>query len=200
LRGVVVALIILACVPGAAPAFAGSFVPNVPAAASPAPSRDGDAPVAPHLAAIHSATREACARHAVLDSLVLAVGIVESGLWPWSLNLEGRSLKFASEEKLLAFLRDNSITWRRSFDVGTFQINSQWGAKFGYDIHKMLDIRRNADFAAWLLRDGLTRFHGDWQGVAAYHTSKDNDQAVLYVRMVLSIAEELSAGKGRNTR
>lgn len=147
-----------------------------------------------HLVKLYNASLCASQKHGVPQELLLAIGLVESGLWPWTLNVEGKGYFFRTKDDLRNFLANNRISFSRSFDVGAMQINSQWAKHFGYDIDAMLDIERNMDFAGWILRTNFNSFGENWRGVSTYHTPHVSDRAVSYARKVVEKMKKLVPG------
>lgn len=147
-----------------------------------------------HLIELYNASLAAAKKYNVPQELLLAIGLVESGLWPWTLNVEGRPYFFKTKNDLLTFLMNNRITFKTSFDVGAMQINSQWAKHFENDINAMVDVKRNMDFAAWLLRTNFNNFGENWRGVSTYHTPHVSDRAVSYARKVVEKMKKLVPG------
>lgn len=127
---------------------------------------------------------ETAKRVGLKPEVVLAIAEKESGIWPWTLNIEGKGYFFADKAELLDFLQKNKITWRHSFDAGSMQVNSQWGYKFDWDINKMLDLKRNMDFACWYLAENLEQYGDSWKAISKYHTPTEGDRAKSYAKDV----------------
>lgn len=120
--------------------------------------------------------------------LVLAIAEVESGLAPWTLNIEGRSFSLNSKEEALAKAREAWVAGR-SFDTGLMQVNDWWLRKYGISPEAAIDPLANIYFGGWILKQELTRHNGDVEkAVGAYH-SADPARADRYAKAVMSALE-----------
>jgi hypothetical protein len=99
--------------------------------------------------------------------------------WPWTVNMEGRGVWFASRAAAQIYVEAQVAGGARSFDVGCFQLNHRWhGANFG-SIGEMFEPDRNASYAAAFLK----RLHaelGDWTAAAGAYHSRTPDLARRY--------------------
>jgi hypothetical protein len=110
-----------------------------------------------------------CQEFNIPKPLALAIARVESGLKPWTLNIEGRSFWFDSKEEALEKAGE---AWEagRSFDIGLMQVNSQWLRRFGIPPEAALDPLANIYLGAWILKQEINR-HGDLRAaIGAYHS------------------------------
>jgi hypothetical protein len=124
----------------------------------------------------------------VPKSLARAVAFVESGLKPWTLNIQGQAFWFDSKEKALAAATE---AWAagRSFDVGLMQVNSQWLRLYGVPLEAALNPLANIHFGTWILKRELERFGGDLRAaVGAYH-SPTPARAAYYADLVKAALE-----------
>lgn len=136
---------------------------------------------------------------AVSSRLLYAIALAESGRggapWPWTLNVEGRSLYFADRQAahtaLVGFLRRGF----RSIDVGYMQVNLLHnGARFA-DTWAALDPHRNVSVAADILRENYLEASDVSRAVAHYH-SRTPWRADQYLRRVA--AHYRSSPRGRS--
>jgi hypothetical protein len=119
--------------------------------------------------------------------LALAIARVESGLKPWTLNIEGRSFWFDSKEEALEKAGE---AWEagRSFDLGLMQVNSQWLRRYGITPEAALDPPANIYFGLWILKREINR-HGDLRAaIGAYHSPKP-ERAGHYADLVMAALE-----------
>jgi len=119
--------------------------------------------------------------------LTMAIARVESGLHPWSLNIEGRSFKFKTREAALAKARQ-AFSADRSFDVGLMQVNSWWLKRYGIPLEAALDPLANIYLGGWILKKEIARHKDLRSAVGAYH-SPNPDKARRYANVVLAALE-----------
>lgn len=114
------------------------------------------------------------AEKGVSRRLLLAVALTESGVggrpWPWTLNVAGHGLRYASRDEahdaLVGFLRRGV----RSIDVGYMQVNlAHHGRRFS-DTWQALDPHRNVSAAADILRESFDRARDVPSAVGRFHS------------------------------
>lgn len=143
-----------------------------------------------------AAIADAEARLGMPRGLLHAMGEVEAGydgvIWPWSLNVGGRPLRFATRRQAEDALRRLRADGRRNIDAGCLQLNLQW-AGAGLSVEDLIDPRRNVDRAvAWLL--DLKAAHGSWgAAVTRYHSARPARMAAYECRVVRRWAARLGA-------
>ncbi len=119
--------------------------------------------------------------------LLLAIGRAESGVetswgrvvWPWALNIAGRSI-FAETREAALRQADESIRSdpRRFVDLGCLQVNFQYHREWLKEPEHVLDPQWNVAYGARLLRN-LAAQHGSWEkAVGFYHSANPQRQAV----------------------
>lgn len=101
--------------------------------------------------------------------VALAIAKVESELMPWSLNVEGRSFRFASKDAALAQASAARIEGR-SFDVGLMQINNWWLDRYGISLETAFDPLANIYFGSWIFKQELIRHKNLRAAIGAYHS------------------------------
>lgn len=130
--------------------------------------------------ACRTAIRAAEVRYDMPQDLLLAIGMVESGLNPFALNVGGRAElpdNVAAAELLLVDDDGNQI---RDITIGCMQLHARWHlAAFGNRPERMLDAAANVDYAAQYLRQlydeesswtrAVGRYNAGSAGGAAYH-------------------------------
>ena len=110
-----------------------------------------------------------CLEMGVPESVARAIAVVESGLKPWVLNIEGRSFHFNSKKEALTKAEEARAAGR-SFDVGLMQVNNWWLSKYDISLEAALDPVANVYFGVWILKEELLR-HGNLRAaVGAYHS------------------------------
>jgi len=111
--------------------------------------------------------------------LLLAIGIVESGLDPNALNAEGTPMRPATAAEAVAVVRTLRADGVRSIDTGCFQVNLKWHPQAFATLEEAFVPDRNAHYAARHLAD-LYGEAGSWtEAVGLYH-SADRDRQDLY--------------------
>jgi soluble lytic murein transglycosylase-like protein len=144
----------------------------------------------------------AAARYDIPPAILYAVGLTETGrkgsLYPYALNIEGRSVfPRTAAEALIEFDRARS-EGKKLIDLGCMQINYHYHGDQFRSPREMLDPAKNVDYAARFLK----RLHGEhetWSmAVARYHAGPDNNPAQKrYICRV--IANLVATGFGRWT-
>jgi soluble lytic murein transglycosylase-like protein len=112
----------------------------------------------------------AAARNAGVPSdLLIAIAGAESGYHPWALNIKGHQVFCQSREEAASVL---ATTATDDVDIGLMQINWKfWGPRSGLASKcDLLDPRRNLEFGATILRDGLSRGGSLWHRISNYHS------------------------------
>lgn len=133
------------------------------------------------------AARHASDRTGVPLSVLRALSLTETGRrrndrsepWPWTVNMEGKGLWFASRAAALTYVREEYARGARSFDIGCFQINYRWHHAGFATLDDMIEPRKNALYAARFLHD-LYRETGDWSRAAGAYHSRTPDLARRY--------------------
>jgi soluble lytic murein transglycosylase-like protein len=144
----------------------------------------------------------AAARYDIPPAILYAVGLTETGrkgsLYPYALNIEGRSVfPRSAAEALIEFDRARS-EGKKLIDLGCMQINHHYHGDQFRSPREMLDPAKNVDYAARFLK----RLHGEhetWSmAVARYHAGPNNNPAQKrYICRV--IANLVATGFGRWT-
>lgn len=145
-----------------------------------------------------AAAREAAAQSGVPLGVLMAISRTETGRgkngtvqpWPWTVNMEGKSAWFDSEDEARAFVFRHFKRGARSFDVGCFQINYKWHGAAFRSIEEMFDPVANALYAANFLRD-LHKELGDWTKAAGAFHSRTPEYARKYEARFTSIQASL---------
>ena len=115
-------------------------------------------------------------------ALTQAIARVESGLSPWTLNIEGQGYTFDSKEEAVQKAREARAAGR-SFDSGVMQVNSMWLKKYRIPLEAAFDPLANITLGSWILKQEINRRGRNWDAVGAYH-SPSPGQAQKYAEMV----------------
>ncbi|MFN4058270.1 MAG: lytic transglycosylase domain-containing protein [Roseinatronobacter sp.] len=139
----------------------------------------------------HLAAQQAAREMDVPLDLMLAIGLVESGIdrgqgtapWPWTLHFSGKGhwRDTKAEAHILAQSAIDAGT--TNIDLGCFQINYRWHGENFASLNDMLDPVTNARYAARLLRSHFERL-GSWQAAAGAYHSATPDLAAAYLTRV----------------
>lgn len=131
--------------------------------------------------------REAEKAEGIPPGLLLAIGRAESGVdtswgrivWPWALNIAGKSVFMQTREEALRHARESIRSDPRRFiDLGCLQVNWQYHREWLKEPEHVLDPNWNVAYGARLLRN-LAAQHGSWdKAVGFYHSGNPMRQAV----------------------
>lgn len=164
-------------------------IPNE-ASTVPAPLNNdlGTAPVF----SCESAIEAAATAHEIPTELLLAIGMVESGLTPWVLNAEGTPYFFEDSDSALAELESLQANGIASIDVGCMQVNLRWHPDAFSDLAAAIDPGSNATYAAKFLLS-LYAMTGSWTDAVAYYHSSAQRYQRPYVCAVAARLEEMGS-------
>ncbi|UFI01885.1 MULTISPECIES: transglycosylase SLT domain-containing protein [Roseibium] len=135
--------------------------------------------------------------------VLYAVGLTETGrrnsLYPYALNIEGKSVFPPSRQAAKQDVIDAQQHGKKLIDIGCMQINHHYHGDQFRSVDQMLEPRANVQYAARFLKD-LRRRQGSWtMAVARYHAGPNNDPAQKrYVCTV--IRNMVASGFGNWTR
>nr|WP_244300751.1 transglycosylase SLT domain-containing protein [Roseibium hamelinense] len=135
--------------------------------------------------------------------VLYAVGLTETGrknsLYPYALNIEGRSVFPPSARAALQDIASAQQAGKKLIDIGCMQINHYYHSREFRSVDHMLEPRANVQYAARFLKQ-LRSSHGSWtMAVARYHAGPNNNPAQK--RYVCKVIENMVAsGFGQWTR
>jgi hypothetical protein len=139
--------------------------------------------VVPFMGFFESVSREL----EVPASVAMAIAKVESGLKPWTLNIEGQSFRFQSKDEAISKAMEAQRSGC-SFDVGIMQINRWWLDRYDISLDAAFDPLANIYIGGWILKGELTRHKNLRAAIGAYH-SPDPFRANLYAAQVMKALE-----------
>lgn len=90
--------------------------------------------------------------------------------WPWTVNMEGQGIWFASLDEAKAYVFRHFKRGARSFDIGCFQINYRWHNEGFRSIDEMFDPLANARYAARFLKSLSAETESWTKAAGAYHS------------------------------
>jgi len=128
----------------------------------------------PYIVAAHNAE--------VPPDLLIAIAGAESGYHPWALNIKGHQVFCRSRQEAENVL---ATTPTDDIDIGLMQVNWRfWGPRSGLaSKRELLDPRKNLEFGAAILKDGLSRGGSLWHRISNYHSGGAHERA-RYNQMV----------------
>ena len=127
-------------------------------------------------------------RNGIPKGLLLAIALVESergGVpWPWTLNVSGKDLRFASREQALRAMHAGGRL-RKTMAVGCMQIFTDYHAHKFPSGAAMIDPATNVAYGARYLAE-LRRKHGSWVSATAYYHSSTGRYQLEYLCRVVT--------------
>jgi soluble lytic murein transglycosylase-like protein len=124
---------------------------------------------------------KAASKWGIPPGILHSVGLTETGrkgaLYPYALNIEGRTVFAASRAEALKAFDQARSEGRSLIDLGCMQINYRYHGEAFASVGQMLDPEKNVDYAAQFLADLHAR-HQTWtMAVARYHAGPNNNPA-----------------------
>ncbi|MCJ7547824.1 MAG: lytic transglycosylase domain-containing protein [Deltaproteobacteria bacterium] len=136
----------------------------------------------------------ASAQAGIPVDLLAAVAWAETTIFPYAINLRGKTYYFTSRTQALKALKRIKTG---DVDIGLFQVNYRlWAEPLGLKKEDLLDTRVCAIMGAMILKYNLQRHRDPWVAVGRYH-SGDLDRMKAYQTKVsqgLGIIRSLSSG------
>jgi len=145
----------------------------------------------------------AAQRWNVPAGILHSVGLTETGrkgaLYPYALNIEGRTVFASSRQEALREFDEARAKGYKLIDLGCMQINYRYHGEKFTSAEQMFDPRANVDYAARFLSQ-LHKRHETWtMAVARYHAGPDNNPAQK--RYICRVIRNLvAAGHGAWTK
>ncbi|MCJ7664021.1 MAG: lytic transglycosylase domain-containing protein [Desulfobacterales bacterium] len=128
--------------------------------------------------------------------LLAAVAWAETTIFPYAINVRGKTYYFTSRAQALKALKGIKTA---DVDIGLFQVNYRlWAEPLGLKKEDLLDTRVCAIMGALILKYNLQRHQDPWVAVGRYH-SGDMSRMRAYQTKVsrgLEIIRTLSSGGG----
>lgn len=124
------------------------------------------------------------------DGMLVALGQIESSLWPWSLNVAGQPRRYPTREAAEAALRE-ALKSTTSIAIGCGQVHARWHGEAIGSALLYLDPDLNAAYAGWYLTELLQRHcAGSWgcAGRRYYGSADPEEQGLRECRWAKAIA------------
>ncbi|GBE49143.1 transglycosylase SLT domain protein [bacterium BMS3Bbin13] len=133
----------------------------------------------------HAWARIAAMETGVPERILWGIVQVESGGWPWTLNVDGRPERFSSRAAMLRAARTAVARGTKYLDIGIAQVDWRWnGARFGWSLARAVDPVENLRVAAKLLAKMRHR-SGSWLGAIEDYHGGTNWERVNYAQRVV---------------
>lgn len=136
--------------------------------------------------------------------LLYGVALTESKLndrpWPWSLNVKGRTYRYASRMDLWQAIESLLRRGETRFDVGPLQVNWHWNGKRFRNTWEATHPWVNAAAAAQILLENYAEV-GAWnQAVAHYHSRQPHRGLSYYGRFYTHYSNIIRKSAGVKSR
>jgi soluble lytic murein transglycosylase-like protein len=141
-----------------------------------------------------AAILQAAQKYRIPQTIMQAIGRVESKHKPFALNVNGAPYFAKSKADALRHIQNalkNNIT---SIDIGCMQINHKYHGN-NISIEESLNPVLNANYAARFLKQNFAKYQNWGQAVARYHASRTDAQK----RYLTSIVDAMAAS-GSNVK
>ena len=148
-----------------------------------APQRPAPPPSPPALCDAAITATEA--KLQIPKGLLHAIGTVESGHWPWIINVAGEDRVFSTKAEAIAATATLQAQGVRSIDVGCVQVNLQQHPNAFATLDEAFDPASNVAYGARYLK-ALYSARNDWADAAAAYHSQTAVFAEDYRRRVLA--------------
>ena len=103
--------------------------------------------------------------------ILVSVAYVESGLNPYSVDVDGRAYFFKSRESAEKAVK-RFIGGHSSVDIGIMQVNYEiWGRYLNLTIKQLLNPKINILIGAYILRHYVKKYGYSWKTIARYHSA-----------------------------
>lgn len=151
---------------------------------------------AKHLKTCKKATEQSESDFRLPKRLLNAISLAETGrwhakskeiiAWPWTVYSEGRGRYLPTKDAAIAEVRKLQAKGVKNIDVGCMQVNLYWHPDAFDNLHEAFDPKKNATYAASLLKklQGETR---SWTVAVAYYHSQTRKFYVPYRKKVMKI-------------
>ncbi|WP_347938845.1 lytic transglycosylase domain-containing protein [Rickettsia oklahomensis] len=115
-------------------------------------------------------------------------------VWPWTVNVEGKSYYFNSKRQAVGFVRIELIKGRESIDIGCMQINLRHHLEAFDSLEQAFDPNNNIRYGAKFLRSKYDQL-GSWHKAIAHYHSATHALGFKYKQDVVKIASNMALYK-----
>lgn len=117
-------------------------------------------------------------------NLLLSIALVESGVNPYALNVNGKAVLSESASEVKRKLKEYLRAGHSSIDIGVMQVNYRWHREKFANLDEMLDPMMNIDYAARFLKQ-LYETHGSWIMAVRHYHSANPEYHKKYSRKII---------------
>ena len=122
--------------------------------------------------------------------LLKSIAWVESGFYPWVLNIRGRPYFFSARKEAEAFLEKALKEGVTNIDIGCAQINWHFHGLHFKRPHVLLSPEISLRYVARLLRQNKTA-RGSWmQAALFYHSSHHKHQRIYHLKLLRYLTQK----------
>ncbi len=146
-------------------------------------------PASPDWQVCRAAARDVGRSMNIPDHLLAAVSVTETGIqpkghkhtspWPWTINVNGRGMRFSTKEEAVRNVRRLRQDGHASIDVGCMQVNLKYHPRAFTGLEEAFDPLANVTYAARFLTRLRAR-HGEWRAAVRRYHSYERVHHTLY--------------------
>jgi hypothetical protein len=145
--------------------------------------------------ALH-AFKGAAAANGIDPFILYAISLTEAqyqgGVWPWTINIEGKPRYFDTREEAIEFAKTMIASNRIRMDVGPMQLHWAYHAHRFNSIDEAFDIDKNIRAGARYLAE-LKATSKNWgTAIARYHAGTNTERGIGYVQRVINNLKKIS--------
>ncbi len=139
--------------------------------------------------------------YGIPPALFYAVALTESegpGIgkpWPWTANVAGKGLYFASREALFEHLNGLLVQGKTNFDVGPAQVNWRWNGQLFNSLWEATDPYINLQTAASMIQEYYQASGSFEQAIGQYHAPNHPVRAEQYKSRVRQRLARVLSGR-----
>ncbi|HEX3347999.1 MAG TPA: transglycosylase SLT domain-containing protein [Acetobacteraceae bacterium] len=125
------------------------------------------------------------AKLGIPKGLLHAIGTVESGHWPWIIDVAGEDRMFQTKDEAVAATQALLAQGVKSIDVGCVQVNLMWHPNAFASLDDAFEPRNNVAYGGHFLRELYVAL-GSWDSAAGAYHSQTPDLAEPYRQLVMA--------------
>lgn len=128
----------------------------------------------------------------ILYAISLTEAQYQGGVWPWTINIEGKPRYFETREDAIEFAKNMIASNRTRMDVGPMQLHWAYHAHRFNSIDEAFDIDKNIRAGARYLAE-LKATSTNWgTAIARYHAGSNTERGIGYVQRVINNLKKIS--------
>lgn len=128
----------------------------------------------------------------ILYAISLTEAQYQGGVWPWTINFEGKPRYFDTREEAIEFAKSMIASNRTRMDVGPMQLHWAYHAHRFNSIDEAFDIDKNIRAGARYLAE-LKATSTNWgTAIARYHAGSNTERGIGYVQRVINNLKKIS--------